>query len=271
MKRILVISAFIFTISGHAMAQEASSMAMPFLSIDRNAATAALGGARVTSALYNPAALPFSGSDTQLSYQLWAPQSAKANHINLLSAFRTGEKFGFSVKLAYQMATPYNIIDKNGKSGAAFTPADLIIGAGVGFAFNRFLSLGLQVCYTDQKLGENINASAIAADLFLLYKTGGLKASAGVSRLGTPVKSGNYSYSLPASAKAGASYGFPFGLSLSADFDYYFTGGMGLSEINEALGPETAAVFSSAGFTEVAPVKDYFGKNRFVIYKKSAS
>lgn len=48
-------------------------------------------------------------------------------------------------------------------------------------------------------------------------------------------------------------------------------GGMGLSEINEALGPETAAVFSSAGFTEVAPVKDYFGKNRFVIYKKSAS
>lgn len=47
-------------------------------------------------------------------------------------------------------------------------------------------------------------------------------------------------------------------------------GGMGLSEINEALGPETAEVFSAEGFSELSVVKDYFGKNRFVIYKKTA-
>ena len=47
-------------------------------------------------------------------------------------------------------------------------------------------------------------------------------------------------------------------------------GGMGLSEINESLGHETAEVFSAEGFTEVSVAKDYFGKNRFVIYKKSA-
>lgn len=45
-------------------------------------------------------------------------------------------------------------------------------------------------------------------------------------------------------------------------------GGMGLTEINEALGPETKAVFASSGFSEVSLVKDFYDKNRFVFYKK---
>lgn len=44
--------------------------------------------------------------------------------------------------------------------------------------------------------------------------------------------------------------------------------GMGLTEINEELGADTQAVFSSQGFNDVEQVKDFFDKTRFVFYKK---
>ena len=41
-------------------------------------------------------------------------------------------------------------------------------------------------------------------------------------------------------------------------------GGAGLAEINEALGPETAAVFRAAGLKNVQTVPDFYEKIRFV-------
>ena len=44
--------------------------------------------------------------------------------------------------------------------------------------------------------------------------------------------------------------------------------GKGLTEINELFGPETAKVFSDAGFSKTEVVKDFYDKNRFVFYSK---
>jgi len=44
--------------------------------------------------------------------------------------------------------------------------------------------------------------------------------------------------------------------------------GKGLTEINEALGKETLALFASASFRETELVKDFYDKNRFVLYSK---
>lgn len=41
-----------------------------------------------------------------------------------------------------------------------------------------------------------------------------------------------------------------------------------LVEINESLGPETAAVFRSAGYANVSIRKDFYGKDRFLFIKK---
>ena len=41
-------------------------------------------------------------------------------------------------------------------------------------------------------------------------------------------------------------------------------GGVGLVEINEALGPETAAVFAAAGFKNIQIHRDFFEKTRFI-------
>lgn len=47
-------------------------------------------------------------------------------------------------------------------------------------------------------------------------------------------------------------------------------GGTGLVEINETLGGDTAELFASAGFSDVRQMKDFFDKDRFVSFQKSA-
>lgn len=42
--------------------------------------------------------------------------------------------------------------------------------------------------------------------------------------------------------------------------------GCGLTEINEMLGTETEEVFRSAGYRHTEAVKDFFNKNRFILY-----
>jgi release factor glutamine methyltransferase len=44
-------------------------------------------------------------------------------------------------------------------------------------------------------------------------------------------------------------------------------GGVGLVEINEALGPDTAAVFSAAGYKNVQTLPDFYKKMRFVRFR----
>lgn len=48
-------------------------------------------------------------------------------------------------------------------------------------------------------------------------------------------------------------------------------GGVGLVEINEALGDETAGVFRSAGFKNVQIGRDFYGKARFIRFSDSAN
>ena len=46
------------------------------------------------------------------------------------------------------------------------------------------------------------------------------------------------------------------------------SGGVGIVEINEALGPETAAVFTAAGFNNVQIRRDFFEKERFIRFTR---
>ena len=48
-------------------------------------------------------------------------------------------------------------------------------------------------------------------------------------------------------------------------------GGWGIVEINEELGDETAALFEAAGLKNVKKEADFFGKDRFVVFKKASS
>ena len=43
---------------------------------------------------------------------------------------------------------------------------------------------------------------------------------------------------------------------------------MGMTEINEVLGRETETLFKKSGFSSTEIVKDFYDKNRFIIYRK---
>lgn len=45
--------------------------------------------------------------------------------------------------------------------------------------------------------------------------------------------------------------------------------GVGMVEINEALGPETEEIFRSAGYSETEIIRDFFAKDRFVKFSSS--
>ncbi len=52
-------------------------------------------------------------------------------------------------------------------------------------------------------------------------------------------------------------------------FKRIIPGGFGIVEINEAFGDDVAAIFASAGMSEVTVMKDFGNQNRFVKFKKS--
>lgn len=46
------------------------------------------------------------------------------------------------------------------------------------------------------------------------------------------------------------------------------TDGIGMTEINELLGPDTQRVFSGEGFSRSQVIKDFYAKDRFILYSK---
>jgi len=237
------------------------SPALPFLRIDRSAVTSAMGGAESLSPQYNPAAVPFRGGDIAVSYQSWAPGGSKSTNINLLGGIRIGKRVGINVLAAYQTGQEYTIYDTSGSGKSTYAPSDLMAGAGFGFAITDFLSLGVNVKFAQSTIASGTSYSAVAGDAFVLFTMKGFYATAGVASMGTPVKSGESSYSLPASAKVGLGYDAQFGTSgllVAADADMFFSGGLGM-----ALGLQydwKDMVFVRGGFhvgTGKAPLPTY--------------
>lgn len=258
MIRKMIVSICALVIFPPAMLAQSS---MPFLRADRNPVTAAMGGAKVTSGLFNPAAVPFTESDVVLSYQNWAPSSVHTTQINLLGGIKLGEKLGLTVLAAYQLGEEYTAMDASGNLGASFTPSDLVAGLGAGYAFTPALSAGVNFRFAHMGVAQDAAYSAVSADVYLMYAAGALKVSGGISSIGTPVKSGDKSFGLPTSVTAGAGYDLAFGTSavkVAADLDYFFAGGVGA-----ALGAQYAfrdLVFVRAGYhlgTGKAPLPSY--------------
>lgn len=259
MKKILLTSLVAALLPVALFAQ--TSPALPFIRIDRSPITSAMGGAEGTSALYNPAAIPFKGGDVMASYQLWAPGGAKSTNLNILGGIKIGKRIGISLLGAYQSGQAYTQYDMTGKAGGTFVPTDLLAGLGFGFAITDFLSVGVNVKYASSSIATSVNYGSVAGDAFVMFYKNGFTVTGGVASLGMPVKSGEKSYNLPASGKVALRYDKAFGTSaiaVAADADVFFTGGLGA-----ALGLQYSwkdMVFVRGGFhvgTSPAPLPTY--------------
>ncbi len=220
----------------HASAQ--SSEALPFVRIVRDPVSAGMGfagAAAVSGAAYssfrNSSVIPFSAERVSLgvSGQSWAPDGEKSSDLNLGAAFRTGERFGFSVGGAFQAGEEYTLTDGTGNAGGTFRPTETVVNAGVGFLILDNLSAGANVRHASQRLSEDDSWSVVAADIFLTCRFDGLNVTAGVSSLGSSLESvSEDSFSLPTSATIGADWwkalSEAHAFRLAADADYFFSG-----------------------------------------------
>ncbi len=251
----------------HASAQ--GSDALPFVRIVRDPVSAGMGFAGSASASWtayssfrNSSVIPFSPKRVSLgvSGQSWAPDGEKSSVLNLGTAFRTGERFGFSVGGAFQAGEEYTLTDGTGNAGGTFRPAETVVNAGAGLLILDNLSAGANVRHVSQRLSEDDSWSAVAADIFVTYRLEGLNVTAGVSSLGSSLESvAGDPFSLPSSATIGADWGKALseahGLRLAADADCFFSG-----SVTAAAGAEYSfrdMLYARAGY--------HFGTNDAVL------
>lgn len=236
LKNIMMTAVICLTTASFASAQDGS--ALTFVRIDRNPVSAGMGFAGAASSretayssFRNSSVIPFATERLSVgaSGQIWAPNGAKSTNLAFGSAFKAGKRLGFSVGGAYQMGEEYTSFDETGNAAGTFKPGDIVLNAGAGFLILDNLSVGANVRYASQKLSSDNSYSAISTDVFLTYRLSGLNITAGVSSLGSSVKSvSGDSFSLPASATVGAEWSKAFsethGVRLAADADYFFSG-----------------------------------------------
>ena len=212
--------------------------ALSFIRIVRDPVSAGMGFAGTASgtetaysSFRNSSVIPFSVErlSAGVSGQMWAPDGVKSTNLGFGAAFKAGKRLGFSIGGAYQMGEEYSLTDETGNTTGTFKPNDMILNGGVGVKIIDNLAAGVNLRYASQKLSEGNSYSAVAADIFMTYRLSDLNVTAGVSSLGSSVKSeSGDSFSLPTSATVGADWSKAFsedhGVRLSADFDYYFSG-----------------------------------------------
>ena len=257
-RNILIMGMTFAGIAGEASARSAE--ALPFVRIVRDPVSAGMGFAGVASgsgtaysSFRNSAVIPFSVERMAVgvSGQMWAPNGTKSTNLGLGAAFKAGKRFGVSIGGVYQQGDNYSIADESGNTTGTFKPKDMILNGGVGVKIIDNLAAGVNVRYASQKLSNDYSYSAMAADIFLTYRLADLNITAGISSLGSSIKSesGDF-FRLPASATVGADWSKALtgshGLRLAADVDCFFSG-----NIAAAAGAEYSfrnMLFARAGY-----------------------
>lgn len=221
-------------------ALSASAQALSSLLIPSAPEYAAMGGASVAleagafAAENNAAAMSLSDDSFAVAagYGLWAPETAGSQLMGLGAFARVGERVGIGLSGRYTMEKPMNISSAAGGILGTFTPSELGANLAVSVKVIDGLSVGVTGKFVRSSIGEELSGSAFGADVSVAWRKDGLSAGAAVCNLGSKVKYGDSSYSMPMLVKAGAAYSADFGLTASVEADYLFSGafaaGLGL-------------------------------------------
>ena len=220
-----------------AFAQEPVSDALPFIQIDQNPASVAMGSSRIHSAAsvflddFN-----FAGGVT---FQNYMPKLDGTSYIGAGAAGKYGD-LGFS--LSFVRGSGEEIDEYN------FTPSESLINLGAAYNLGLF-ALGVNVKLAKEQVLSNHQNSAVAADLFASARFGAFDVEGGISSIGQKVKSQSTgSFSLPTAASLSGCYsaGEEHHISARARADVFFSGG-----ISAGLGVEYAwngQIFARTGY-----------------------
>lgn len=251
---VLVCIAFCATLSAQSL--DKTTEALGFSRLARDPVSAGMGfsgkaaESGAWSATSSTGTLPLSDMklSAALSYQGWAPKGVKTTNFAGGLAFKTG-RFGLAVAAAHQGGAPYTIKDQMGIGKTTFTPSDLYVAGGAGFAFNPSFALGVNVRYFSSSIAEGFSYAGLGFDVLAVCRLSGLTLTGGVSNIGTVL--GREEYNIPASATVAGEYKGHFasehGLRIGLDVDMFLSSG----SVSVAAGAEYSfkdIVFLRAGY-----------------------
>lgn len=259
MKRLLFFIISLTYIAQTSFAQ--GTDALPFTRIDRNPATSAIAGAgsasnatSAYSAFSNASMLPFYQGklDASVSFQLWAPSSAKSTNIAAGVSYKISKRVGLSLGYALQSGAAYDVQDYDGLVSGTFSPKCHVVALGAGFGIGEHFSVGVNARFAMQKPSVDLSYNGFSGDVFVAYAINkDLRFTAGVSTLGTNITAYNKkTFAQPTSIKVAGNWGIGFAevnrIDIMADFDYYFS-----KNVSAAIGAQyywNETVFIRAGY-----------------------
>ena len=202
-----------------ASAQELVSEALPFMQMDFNPSSVAMGSTRIPGAPI----LPLSGTKLAagVAYESYMPDFGGTQYV---SGGVAGTYGRFGASLGFTRGTGDEI------TGERFTPSEILVNAGVSYAISPVIAAGVNVKYAKEQLLSNYSNNAVAADFFVAGKVDALDFAAGVTSVGGQVESESTGkFNLPSAVTLGCGYLYEFDkISLAARVkgDYYFSGNL---------------------------------------------
>ncbi|MFV0267788.1 MAG: PorV/PorQ family protein [Draconibacterium sp.] len=195
--------------------RQASGQAVPFLNYMSDPRTAGMGNAgyvlssafaaqRNTAAVFQDTLRP---TEIAVSYLLWQPQNANNKLVNI-GGYTRFKNFSIAAGARFNNMPAVEKTGDNGNVIGTFSPSEYALELGLGYKISSKVAAGATVRYLGSDLGGTKKASALAADVSLLYSKESLSVGLGFSNLGTKTDYGNSKYSLPTRSNTGVAYNY---------------------------------------------------------------
>lgn len=214
-----------------------ASAQVPFVNLGYNAEQMAMG---VTNATHDGAAAFSDESTVDFSFLKWQPKAANSTMFGLNAAAKVSSRLAILVDGKFNSFPEMQGYDGNGNPSGILKPSQIYGALGASYAITGNFGLSLKAKFVSDKLVNNANANAVCADISFDYHNDGLDLALMAANIGSKLKYGSASYSLPMFVKAGVVKEFQAGEScavkIAADAGYVISekslaGGIG-AELN---------------------------------------
>lgn len=206
------------------------AQSLSFLQFPYNPRTAALGGAGTAlsadafASMTNPAAPALSEKTMAVSASWGQWKASESTLVGFGGFYHTG-KLAIGLEARYNGLPSYETYSTVGKELGPYSPKELAAGANFSYQVIDGLSVGASARFLQSDLYESAKGTGFGLDLGVQYKAGDLIAGASVCNVGSSVDYGSSKVSMPALAKAGASYSI-YGITAVVEADYVFSGSL---------------------------------------------
>ncbi|MGN0187898.1 MAG: hypothetical protein ACI395_00115 [Candidatus Cryptobacteroides sp.] len=238
-RKILLTALLPLSLSTASLAQQvASSASMPFLSINPDAVSSAMGGTYQGGA-YSHFGAPAQASllegsfAASVSYGYFQPTMTKSHNVSASAVYKIDSRFAVTAGFLENIGKRYDVTSGSGYVIGTYLPSDMRIGAGFCWTIMENLSAGITLNYAQSSPFPRIDGDKTVqrtgfADIQVRYAPlSWLGVSVSGTNLGIPVKSASgKSYLLPMQARVSADAGKEFGAHSvrgTLDAGVYFT------------------------------------------------